>query len=58
MLPFVGDLAKPDRRASAFSVVLAGILLGLLFGRLMAGVIAEYGAVSDVYWMSFGLHVS
>lgn len=57
LLPLAGDLAPPNRRASAISIVLAGLLLGILFARVLAGLIADKGNVSDIYWMSFGLQV-
>lgn len=58
LLPLAGDLARPEKRASALSIVLAGLLLGLLFGRVLAGVIAQAGTVAQVYFMSAGLQVS
>lgn len=58
LLPLAGDLAPPERRGSALSIVLAGLLLGLLFGRVLAGAIAQAGTVAEVYFMSAGLQVS
>lgn len=55
MLPLVGDLAPPQRRATALSIVVSGLLLGLLFARVLSGIIAEYSSWRNVYWLSFGL---
>lgn len=55
MLPLVGDLAPPHRRATALSIVVSGLLLGLLIARLVSGIIATYSSWRNVYWMSFAL---
>ncbi|KAL8779202.1 MAG: hypothetical protein Q9213_007048 [Squamulea squamosa] len=55
VLPLVGDLAPSHRRATALSVVSSGLLLGLLFARLLSGVVTEYTAWRNIYWLSFGL---
>ncbi|KAL8981676.1 MAG: hypothetical protein Q9205_003603, partial [Flavoplaca limonia] len=55
MLPLVGDLAPPHRRASALSITSSGLLLGLLFARLLSGVVTEYTSWRNIYWLAFGL---
>ncbi|KAL8990033.1 MAG: hypothetical protein Q9169_008224, partial [Polycauliona sp. 2 TL-2023] len=55
MLPLVGDLAPPHRRASALSITSSGLLLGLLFARLLSGVVSEYTSWRNIYWLSFGI---
>ncbi|KAL8726691.1 MAG: hypothetical protein Q9166_006559 [cf. Caloplaca sp. 2 TL-2023] len=55
MLPLVGDLAPPHRRASALSIVASGLLLGILLARLLSGVVTEYTSWRTIYWLSFGL---
>ncbi|KAL5334166.1 MFS general substrate transporter [Aspergillus crustosus] len=55
MLPLVGDLAPPARRATALSIVSSGLVLGLLFARLLSGIIAESSHWRTVYWLSFGV---
>lgn len=57
LLPLAGDLSRPERRAQAIATVMSGLLLGILFARVMAGTIAEFGSKADVYWMSFGFQV-
>lgn len=62
---FKADLAPPHRRASAVSIVLSGLLLGILFARVLAGVIAEFSGSDtpgregwrNVYWMAFGIQI-
>ncbi|KAJ5547588.1 hypothetical protein N7513_004822 [Penicillium frequentans] len=55
MLPLVGDLAPPARRATALSIVGSGLVLGLLFARLLSGIMAEYSSWRNIYWLSLAL---
>ena len=55
MLPLVGDLAPPHRRASALSIVVAGFMLGILVARVISGTITNYVSWRIVYWLSLGL---
>lgn len=55
MLPLVGDLAPPARRATALSIVSSGLVLGLLFARLLSGIIANASHWRNVYWLSLAL---
>ncbi|TFY76457.1 hypothetical protein EWM64_g7553 [Hericium alpestre] len=55
LIPLAADLAPPERRASAISIVLAGLLLGVLIARVLAGIIAQYVTWRIVYYMSIGL---
>ena len=55
MLPLVGDLARPNRRAAALSVVAAGLMLGLLMARLLSGVLTNFTSWRTIYWLSLGL---
>lgn len=55
MLPLVGDLAPPKRRAAALSVVVSGFVLGILVARLLSGVMSNYISWRYVYWMSVAL---
>ncbi|KAG6839688.1 hypothetical protein C0991_012553 [Blastosporella zonata] len=54
LLPLAADLAPPERRASAISVVLSGLLFGVLVARVLAGVIAEFTTWRVVYYMAIG----
>jgi len=55
MLPLVGDLAPPAKRAQSLSIVVSGLLLGLLIARLLSGVVTNYTSWRNIYWLSFGL---
>jgi predicted MFS family arabinose efflux permease len=55
MLPLVGDLAPPKKRATALSIVVSGLLLGMLIARLLSGVLTQYTSWRTIYWFSVGV---
>ena len=55
LMPLAADLATPERRASALSVVLAGLMLGILVARVLAGVIGNFITWRIVYYMAIGV---
>jgi predicted MFS family arabinose efflux permease len=55
MLPLVGDLAPPNRRATALSIVVSGFGLGILIARTLSGTITNFTSWRTVYWLSCGL---
>ncbi|KAK4939103.1 hypothetical protein LTR10_020589 [Elasticomyces elasticus] len=55
MLPLVGDMAPPHRRSTALSIVVSGMLLGMLMARLLSGVVAQFIGWRYIYWISFAL---
>ncbi|TEB27367.1 MFS general substrate transporter [Coprinellus micaceus] len=55
LIPLAADLAPPERRASAISVVLSGLLLGILIARVLSGVIAEYTSWRVVYYFALSV---
>jgi len=55
MLPLVGDLAPPHRRAAALSVIVSGLMLGLLVARVLSGTISNFTTWRAVYWMALAL---
>ncbi|KAI9653783.1 MAG: hypothetical protein M1831_005650 [Alyxoria varia] len=55
MLPLVGDLAPPHRRATAVSIVVSGNVLGILIARILSGVVTQYTAWRNIYWLALGL---
>ena len=55
LLPLAADLAPEKRRASAISVVLSGLLFGVLIARVIGGVIAEFSSWRVVYYFSLGV---
>lgn len=57
LLPLAADLAPPARRATVISIVLSGLLLGILGARVLAGIIAEYSSWRVVYYFALGVQV-
>jgi predicted MFS family arabinose efflux permease len=55
MLPLVGDLAPAKRRATALSIVVSGLVLGMLVARVLSGVVANYTDWRNIYWFAFGI---
>jgi predicted MFS family arabinose efflux permease len=55
MLPLVGDLAPPARRATSLSIVVSGLLLGMLIARVLSGTITNFISWRAIYWLSLGL---
>lgn len=55
LMPLAADLAPPERRASALSIVLAGILLGVLAARVIAGIVGEFVSWRVVYYLAIAL---
>ena len=55
LMPLAADLATPEHRASALSVVLSGLMLGILIARVLAGVIGNFNTWRIVYYMAIGV---
>ncbi|KAK5659346.1 hypothetical protein OQA88_1439 [Cercophora sp. LCS_1] len=55
LLPLIGTLAPPERKATAVSIVLAGMLMGLAVPRVVAGVATQYTPWGNIYWFALGL---
>lgn len=55
LIPLAADLAPPERRASAISIVLSGLLFGVLIARVLAGVIAQFISWRVVYYTAIGM---
>jgi len=55
LIPLAVDLAPAHRRSSSISIVVAGIILGILSARVFAGIIAEYRSYKVVYFYSVGV---
>ncbi|KAK4097823.1 MFS general substrate transporter, partial [Parathielavia hyrcaniae] len=63
LLPLVGDLAPPARRASSLAIIVSGLSLGVLVARLLGGALASHSGSGDdthrdswrsVYWFGLG----
>ena len=55
ILPLVGDLAAPERRAQALQLVVSFNLGGILIARLLSGTVIEYSSWRIVYWLALGI---
>lgn len=55
LIPLVADLAPENRRASAISIVLSGLLFGILIARVLAGIIAQFVSWRVVYYFAIGV---
>ncbi|KAB5536002.1 major facilitator superfamily transporter [Coniochaeta sp. 2T2.1] len=54
MLPLVGDLAPPQRRASSLAIVVSGMAMGMMIARLLSGIVANYTDWRNIYWFGLG----
>ncbi|KAF8208984.1 major facilitator superfamily domain-containing protein [Mycena galopus ATCC 62051] len=55
MIPLAADLAPPERRASAISVVLSGLLFGILIACVLAGILGQFTSWRIVYYFAIGV---
>ncbi|GAA6004754.1 hypothetical protein JCM10207_001003 [Rhodosporidiobolus poonsookiae] len=59
LVPLAADLSTPARRATSVSIVLSGLIGGMVWGRLFAGIIARYtSSPLNVYWLAFASQLS
>ena len=58
LAPLTADLAPEHRRASALSVLTGGVLLGILWARVMAGLIAQFVSWRVVYYTAIGIQAA
>ena len=55
MLPLVGELAPPSKRAFSLSIVVSGNLLGIVIARILSGVVTNYTYWRNIYWIALVL---
>ena len=55
LIPLAADLAPPAKRASAISIVISGLLFGILLARVLSGLVAEFVTWRVVYYLAIGL---
>ncbi|KAK7421954.1 hypothetical protein QQX98_001949 [Neonectria punicea] len=54
MIPLVGDFAPAHRKSSLLSIVVSGLMLGILVARLLSGVVANFTSWRNIYWFACG----
>ncbi|KAF7318655.1 MFS superfamily [Mycena chlorophos] len=54
MQPLAADIAPPHRRATAISVVISGLLLGVLVARVLAGILGQFSSWRGAYYVGVG----
>ena len=54
LIPLAADMAPSEHRASAISVVVSGLLFGILVARVVAGIVAEFASWRVVYYTAIG----
>lgn len=54
MIPLVGEYAPPHRKAAWLSIVVSGLLFGMLVARLLSGVVSNYTDWRNIYWFACG----
>ena len=54
MIPLVGEYAPVHRKAFFLSIIVSGLLLGMLVARLLSGVLTHYTSWRNIYWFSCG----
>ncbi|KAI1341074.1 MFS general substrate transporter [Xylariaceae sp. FL0016] len=57
MFPLAIQYAPPRHKATMTSIVMSGIVFGILVARLVSGVVSQYTSWRNVYWIAFGLQV-
>ncbi|QIL46625.1 MFS transporter [Vagococcus coleopterorum] len=57
IIPFAGQLAKPEERGAVLGTVTSGLLIGILLSRTFSGFIGEYFGWRSVYYSGVGLSV-
>ncbi|KAI0449677.1 major facilitator superfamily domain-containing protein [Xylaria acuta] len=55
MFPLTVQYAPPRHKATMTSLVMSGVVLGILIARLLSGIVTQYVAWRTVYWLSLGL---
>lgn len=54
MIPLVGDFSPPHSKSSLLSIVVSGLILGMLVARVLSGVVANFTSWRNIYWFACG----
>ncbi|XDG05962.1 hypothetical protein ABKA04_005577 [Annulohypoxylon sp. FPYF3050] len=57
MFPLAVQYAPKRHRATMISIVMSGLVFGVLVARLLSGIVTQFTSWRNVYWISFGLQV-
>ncbi|KAI1803268.1 major facilitator superfamily domain-containing protein [Daldinia bambusicola] len=57
MFPLAVQYAPQRHRTTMISVVMSGLVFGVLVARLLSGIVTQYTSWRNVYWTSFGLQL-
>lgn len=57
MFPLAVQYAPQRHRATMISIVMSGLVFGVLVARLLSGIVTQFTSWRNVYWISFGLQV-
>ncbi|KAI0888378.1 MFS general substrate transporter [Annulohypoxylon maeteangense] len=57
MFPLAVQYAPKRHRATMISIVMSGLVFGVLVARLLSGIVTQYTSWRNVYWVSFGLQI-
>ncbi|KAF8878807.1 MFS DHA1 transporter [Gymnopilus junonius] len=55
LIPLVAETAPLEKRGFAFSVVLSGLMFGILLARVIAGIIGQFALWRTVYYTAVGI---
>lgn len=55
LIPLVAETAPLEKRAFAFSIVLSGLMFGILLARVVAGIIGQFALWRTVYYTAVGI---
>lgn len=54
MIPLVGEYAPANKKGFVLSIIVSGLLLGMLIARLLSGILANYTSWRNIYWFACG----
>ncbi|RYP40684.1 hypothetical protein DL767_001542 [Monosporascus sp. MG133] len=57
MFPLAIQYAPKRHRATMISIVMSGLVFGILVARLLSGIVTEYTSWRNIYWVSFSMQM-